>query len=213
MLRVWSIAHSGNWVGSVALVCGGAYSFRHQDRSSCAGVSCPLAIERVQNQTELLQWLWLRKVGKVPRHDEANEYLQGLPLGPFPGCSFAQFTLCMGLVVASIWTSLIVVLLFFGRKGEVYTRWSLHKVKSGRGLLAGALFHLCGQERALTVKNDVGDVLRFCPKIRQLRMWSLVQWAEVLHLTEVRDCTSWTIPAVTCSDWWWRAWSATWLCC
>ena len=44
-----------------------------QDKSSWAAVSCPLAIERVQSQTELLWWLWLKKVGKFPRHDEANE--------------------------------------------------------------------------------------------------------------------------------------------
>ena len=94
MLRVCSIRESGNWVASVALdlLSDRAYSFAHQDKSSWAAVSCPLAIERVQSQTELLRWLWLKKVGKFPRHDEANEYLQGSPLGPFPGCSFAQFT-------------------------------------------------------------------------------------------------------------------------
>ena len=42
-----------------------------------APVSCPLAIEWAQSQTELLQWLWLKKVGKFSRHDEANEYLVG----------------------------------------------------------------------------------------------------------------------------------------
>ena len=77
--RVWSIAHRGSWVGSVALdlQCDRAYSFGHQDRSSWAAVSCPLAIEWVQSQTELLRWLWLKKVGKFPRHDESNEYLVG----------------------------------------------------------------------------------------------------------------------------------------
>ena len=33
----------------------------------------PLAIERVQSQTELLRRLWLKKVGKLPRHDDADE--------------------------------------------------------------------------------------------------------------------------------------------
>ena len=33
----------------------------------------PLAIERVQSQTELLRWLCLKRVGKLPRHDEADE--------------------------------------------------------------------------------------------------------------------------------------------
>ena len=75
ILRVFSIVHSRNWVGSVALdlLCGRAYSPAHQDKSSWAAVSCPLAIEGVQSQTELLPWLWLKKVGKFPRHDEANE--------------------------------------------------------------------------------------------------------------------------------------------
>ena len=68
-------AHNGNWVASVALdlLCDRAYSFAHQNRSSWAAVSSSLAIERVQSQTELLRWLWLKKVGKFPRHDEANE--------------------------------------------------------------------------------------------------------------------------------------------
>ena len=33
----------------------------------------PLAIERVQSQTELLRSLCLKRVGKLPRHDEADE--------------------------------------------------------------------------------------------------------------------------------------------
>ena len=33
----------------------------------------PLAIERVQSQTELLRWLCLKRVGTLPRHDEADE--------------------------------------------------------------------------------------------------------------------------------------------
>ena len=63
ILRVWSVAYRGDWVGSVALdlLCGRAYSFGRQDRSSWAAVSCPLAIERVQSQTELLRWLWLKR--------------------------------------------------------------------------------------------------------------------------------------------------------
>ena len=75
ILPVCSVAHKGNWVASVALdlLCDRAYSFAHQNRSSWAAVSCSLAIERVQSQTELLRWLWLKKVGKFPRHDEANE--------------------------------------------------------------------------------------------------------------------------------------------
>ena len=45
-----------DWVGSVALdlLCGRAYSPAHPDKSSWAAVSCPLAIEGVQSQTELL---------------------------------------------------------------------------------------------------------------------------------------------------------------
>ena len=56
ILRVCSIAHRGNWVASVALdlLCDRAYSFANQDKSSCAAVSCSLAIERVQSRTELL---------------------------------------------------------------------------------------------------------------------------------------------------------------
>ena len=75
ILRVFSIVQSRNWVGSVALdlICGRAYSPAHQDKSSWAAVSCPLAIEGVQSQTELFPWLWLKNVGKFPRHDEANE--------------------------------------------------------------------------------------------------------------------------------------------
>ena len=75
ILPVCSSSHRGNLVASVALdlLCDRAYSFAHQDKSSWAAVSCSLAIERVQSQTELLRWLWLKKVGRFPRQDEANE--------------------------------------------------------------------------------------------------------------------------------------------
>ena len=60
------LVRGGNWVASVALdpPCDRAYSFAHQDKSSRAAVSCPLAIERVQGQTELLRWLWLKRSNK-----------------------------------------------------------------------------------------------------------------------------------------------------
>ena len=73
-----SIPHRVSWVGSVALdlLCDRAYLFGHQHRFSWAAVSCPLAIEGVQGQTEI-RWLWPKKVGKFPRHGESNEYLVG----------------------------------------------------------------------------------------------------------------------------------------
>ena len=76
--RASSIPHRVSWVGSVALdlLCDRAYLFGHQHRFSWAAVSCPLAIEGVQGQTEL-RWLWLKKLGKFPRHGESNEYLVG----------------------------------------------------------------------------------------------------------------------------------------
>ena len=65
----------------------------------------------------------------------------------------------------------------------------LHEVKQGKGLrqvgqTLGVLFHRL--EVTLTVLNDVGDVLRFRLRVRQLRRSLAVQVIEEFHLTGVQ---------------------------
>ena len=65
----------------------------------------------------------------------------------------------------------------------------LHEVKQGKGprqvrQTLGVLFHRL--EVTLTVLNDVGDVLRFRLRVRQLRGSLAVQIIQEFHLTGVQ---------------------------
>ena len=67
--------------------------------------------------------------------------------------------------------------------------YRLHEVKQGKGLrqveqTLGVLFHRL--EVTLTALNDVGDVLQFRSRVRQLRRSLAVQAIQEFHLTGVQ---------------------------